>query len=103
MVKAGALLSADGIADIEDIDRSWMLVQQSRSGPFGMMDGVGLDVCLDALEEDYHRTSDADSKKLSDMLRLYVKRGDLGVKTGNGFYTYPDAPWMKPEFLSRGI
>ena len=23
----------------------------------------------------------------------------LGIKTGKGFYSYPDAPWMRPEFL----
>jgi 3-hydroxybutyryl-CoA dehydrogenase len=100
LLKTGALLVADGFADKEDVDRSWMIMHQSRSGPFGMMDGVGLDVVLDVLEEDYKRTGDPESKKIVDFLRPHVDRGELGMKVGKGFYTYPDAPWMKPEFLT---
>lgn len=100
LLKTGALLVADGFADKEDVDRSWMIMHQSRSGPFGMMDGVGLDVVLDVLEEDYKRTGDTESKKIVDFLRPHVERGELGIKAGKGFYTYPDAPWTKPEFLT---
>jgi 3-hydroxybutyryl-CoA dehydrogenase len=100
LLKASALLVADGIADIEDVDRSWMIVQQAGRGPFGMMDGVGLNVALDVVEEDYKHTGDKGSKRMADLLRPYVERGELGIKTGKGFYTYPDAPWLKPEFLS---
>jgi 3-hydroxybutyryl-CoA dehydrogenase len=57
-------------------------------------------VVLDVLEEDYKRTGDTESKKIVDFLRPHVERGELGIKAGKGFYTYPDAPWTKPEFLT---
>jgi 3-hydroxyacyl-CoA dehydrogenase len=31
-----------------------------------------------------------------------IKQGHLGIKTGKGFYTYPDPGFRKPEFL-QGI
>ena len=38
-----------------------------------------------------------------------VARGELGVKSGRGFYEYPDPAWARPDFLdpdaadSRGL
>jgi 3-hydroxyacyl-CoA dehydrogenase len=36
----------------------------------------------------------------ADFLRPYIERGELGVKTGKGFYTYPDPAYKKPGFLT---
>jgi len=33
-------------------------------------------------------------------LKAYVDRGELGVKTGNGFYTYPDPAFAQPGFVT---
>jgi len=70
-------------------------------GPFGLMDGVGLDVVHD-IEMVYYRESgdrkDRPPKALKDM----IKRGNLGVKTGKGFYTYPDPEFRRPGFLGKG-
>jgi 3-hydroxybutyryl-CoA dehydrogenase len=32
-------------------------------------------------------------------LQQYIARGELGVKTGRGFYTYPDPEFGKDGFL----
>ncbi len=29
-----------------------------------------------------------------------IKRGELGVKTGKGFYTYPNPEFLQPDFLN---
>lgn len=87
--------------EIEDIDRAWMLNQKSETGPFGMMDHVGFNVILD-ISEDQEGQADVSplgGSAMADLFRPYVERGELGVKTGKGFYTYPDPAFAKPEFL----
>ena len=86
--------------EIEDIDRAWMLNQKSETGPFGMMDHVGFNVILD-ISEDQESFDDMplENSLMADLFRPYVERGELGVKTGKGFYTYPDPAFAKPEFL----
>jgi 3-hydroxybutyryl-CoA dehydrogenase len=34
-----------------------------------------------------------------DALKTMVDRKELGMKTGKGFYTYPDPAYRKPDFL----
>ena len=49
----------------------------------------------------YQRRQDQDVKKVADFLRPFIERGELGMKTGKGFYTYPGAAWQEPDFLTR--
>lgn len=89
-------------AAIEDVDRAWMLNQDTEVGPFGLMDYVGLNVIMDVLEEAMKRGEGIidGAPGLNDFLRPYVEKGHLGMKTGKGFYTYPDPDFQEPEFLS---
>lgn len=100
LLKTAALLVADGYGSVEDVDRSWILVHPPAPGPFGMMDGVGLNVVLQVAEEEHRQSGSEEAKKLADFVRPYIERGHLGMKTGQGFYTYPDPAWMKPDFLT---
>ena len=93
---------------MEDIDRSWMIVHNGRLGPFGLMDHVGLDVLKNNLEENLKMVESfmGDSGPAVDttaaslaFLDPYIQRGDLGVKTGKGLYTYPDPAYAQPGFL----
>ena len=98
-IKKEALTVADtGVASVEDIDRAWMIFMNHDTGPFGLMDLIGLDVIAD-IERVYQRESgdpkDAPPRLLLDL----VERGDLGVKTGRGFYVYPDPAFARPDFL----
>ena len=36
------------------------------------------------------------------VLEEKIACGDLGVKTGRGFYTYPQPAWQQPGFLKGG-
>ncbi len=49
------------------------------------MDQVGLDVVL-AIEEHYAQIRDGIPEAPRALLREYIDRGDLGVKSGRGFY-----------------
>ena len=100
LLQSAASLVIGGYADIEDVDRSWMAVHHSLAGPFGMMDGVGLDVAMNVAEAQAHRGRGEAWQQMAKFLRPYVERGDLGAKTGKGFYTYPNPAFQQPDFLT---
>jgi len=56
-------------------------------GPFFSMDGIGLDVVY-AVEMSYFNESGDLRDKPPDALKKMVEDGDLGLKTGKGFYTF---------------
>jgi 3-hydroxybutyryl-CoA dehydrogenase len=86
------------VASFEDVDRAWMSLYRTEMGPFGMMDRVGLDVVYD-IEMVYYEESGDNKDKPQQILQDKIKKGELGAKTGKGFYTYPDPSYMKPGWL----
>jgi len=98
-VKKEALHLVDrGVATPEDVDRTWMIQMEMPMGPFGLMDRVGLDVVRD-IEMVYHEESGDPSDAPPKLLLDKIEKGELGVKTGKGFYTYPDPSYESPGFL----
>jgi 3-hydroxybutyryl-CoA dehydrogenase len=79
---------AEGVARPEDVDGMFKVNFGVQAGPFQMMDLVGLDVALD-IENHYCEEFPYLPKNSRDLLHEYVDAGKLGVKTGEGFYTYP--------------
>lgn len=89
----------NGFVDFRDVDRAWMVFTGMKEGPFAIMDKVGLDVIHD-IEMVYYRDSNDPKDKPPDALLEMIKRGDLGVKSGKGFYTYPDPEFMRADFIN---
>jgi 3-hydroxybutyryl-CoA dehydrogenase len=79
---------AEGVALPEDVDGMFKVNWRVPAGPFQLMDLVGLDVALD-IENHYCEEFPHLPKKSRDLLQSYVDAGKLGVKSGEGFYTYP--------------
>jgi len=88
----------DGVASHEDVDRAWMIFLDTPFGPFGMMDRVGLDVVRD-VEMVYYRESGDESDAPPKLLLDKIEKGELGMKTGKGFYTYPHPAFEAPGWL----
>jgi 3-hydroxybutyryl-CoA dehydrogenase len=88
----------DGVATFEDVDRAWISLYRTEMGPFGMMDRVGLDVVRD-IELVYYGESGDPMDKPPRVLLDKISNGELGVKTGRGFYAYPNPSYMKPGWL----
>jgi 3-hydroxybutyryl-CoA dehydrogenase len=83
-------LLEQGIGTVEDIDKGVRLAFGRRMGPFETGDLVGLDVSCGALTAIYEETKDAKYYP-PQLLRRKVKSGELGRKTGRGWYEYnPD-------------
>jgi 3-hydroxybutyryl-CoA dehydrogenase len=78
---------AEGVARPEDVDGMFKVNWRVPAGPFQMMDMVGLDVVLD-IENHYAAEFPHLPESVRDLLRSYVDAGKLGIKTGEGFYTY---------------
>jgi 3-hydroxybutyryl-CoA dehydrogenase len=92
-------MAEQGVASIEDIDRAWMHVTKWPHGPFGGLDAIGLDTAWQIT--DYwarELPSDLQLRRNATFLRAYLDRGELGVKTGKGFYNYPDPTFARPGF-----
>jgi 3-hydroxybutyryl-CoA dehydrogenase len=89
---------AGGFVDFRDIDRAWMVFTGMTYGPFFLMDLVGLDV-IHAIENIYFRESADPRDEPPAALKEKVARGELGVKTGHGFYTYPGPECARADFL----
>ncbi len=76
----------EGVATKEDIDRGMKLGTNVPMGPLELADHIGLDICLDA-SETLHREL-GDRYMPAYLLKRKVEAGDLGKKTGRGFYEY---------------
>lgn len=100
-VKKEALKVVDqGIATVEDVDRTWMIQMETPLGPLALMDVIGLDVVRD-IEQVYYEESGDPADAPPQVLLDKIAKGQLGVKTGEGFYTYPHPSWQDPDFLKQ--
>ena len=84
--EAYRLLDA-GVAGFEDIDTAVEKGLNWPMGPFRLGDFTGLDVTYNARRHIYEKTGD-ERYRPSDQLREKVERGELGRKTGRGWYVY---------------
>ncbi len=79
------MVVAEGVSTPEEVDRIWRLSLGTALGPFRLMDRIGLDVTL-AVEEHYATIRDGIPTAPRELLRDYVDKGFLGIKSGRGFY-----------------
>jgi 3-hydroxybutyryl-CoA dehydrogenase len=87
-IKRECLMVVDeGVASPSDVDRLWELFVRGGTPPFELMDRVGLDVVLD-IEEHYAAIRGGIPEGPRRLLREYIDRGRLGVKTGGGFHDH---------------
>ncbi|KHO00480.1 6-phosphogluconate dehydrogenase, protein [Metarhizium album ARSEF 1941] len=96
-IKREALLTAaEGAGTPDEIDAIFRGVLKTGKGPFELMDIVGLDVVFD-IEEHYAAARGHLPEQPRSYLASYLQKGHLGVKSGQGFYTYGSSPSMRPE------
>lgn len=86
-VEAVSLLE-NGVASAEDIDTACRLGFGHAMGPLETADLTGVDIMLNATSNIYADTQD-EKFAAPELLRRMVVAGDLGRKTGRGFYPHP--------------
>lgn len=96
LIGAAGKLKTNDLAEIEDIDKSWMVNFNMPAGPFGIIDNIGLDTAWHVVKE----RKDVDSIAFASLLKSYLDQGKLGEKSGEGFYKYPNPEYKKKEFVN---
>jgi 3-hydroxybutyryl-CoA dehydrogenase len=100
LLRAALELAVNDVASVEDVDRAFMGVMKTPVGPFGIMDLVGLDTIWDITNYWAKRAFFARQlRKNANFLKEHVDQGHCGVKSGRGFYTYPDPAFQQPGFV----
>jgi len=87
LVVEAVLLYESGVASAEDIDTACRLGFGHRMGPLATTDLTGVDILRHATSNIYDETGDPKFFPPETLSRM-VAAGELGRKTGRGFYTY---------------
>ncbi len=87
LINEGAFIKMEGVADIAGIDAAMKLGANHPMGPLELGDFIGLDICLAIMDVLYKETGDS-KYRACPLIRKMVRGGNLGVKSGKGFYVY---------------
>jgi len=87
MINEAIFALQEGLASAEDIDTIMKLGMSHPIGPLALADLIGLDVVLFIVEV-LHRDFGDDKYRPARLLRQMVDAGNLGRKSGKGFYEY---------------
>lgn len=100
LLEAAQLLLVKEVADVETIDKTWMVATGAPLGPFAILDVVGINTAYNIGFAKAQATGDQNFEKVAALLKSeYVDKGKLGRATGEGFYKYPNPNFIKPDFL----
>jgi 3-hydroxybutyryl-CoA dehydrogenase len=87
MINEAIITLHEGVAGVEEIDTVMKLGMAHPMGPLQLADFIGLDVCLAILNVLYDGLGNTKYAPCPLLVNM-VTAGDLGAKTGKGFYDY---------------
>ncbi len=90
-----AWLISEGIFKPEEIDSVLHLRAGQPMGALGLMDYTGIDTNYHVMK--FFEEREPEKFKVPPVVEEKFKKGELGVKTGKGFYEYPEKKWQVPS------
>ncbi len=87
MINEAIITLYTGVAGVQEIDTVMKLGMAHPMGPLQLADFIGLDVCLSIMRVLYDGLGDTKYAPCPLLVNM-VTAGDLGVKSGQGFYTW---------------
>lgn len=97
LLQSALQLMDRGVASPTDIDTAWKIATGMPIGPYGIMDQIGLDILVQTMSHARFVEGDAEWQPLLEKLQPLVDAGNLGVKTGRGFFEYGDPSQWRSE------
>ncbi len=95
MVNEAIQVLMEGVASAEDIDTAIRLGYELNNGPLAMADKIGLDTVLNWLDTLFRDLGDTKYRPCP-LVRMMVRAGFLGVKSGQGFFRYDEEGRLIP-------
>ena len=89
MINEAMYILMEGVASAEHIDTAVKLGYNFSKGPLSLADMIGLDELMAWMETLFRELGDSKYRPCP-LLRKLVRAGHLGVKTGRGFFEYPE-------------
>jgi len=100
LLEAALMLLLKEVADVETIDRTWMIATGAAEGPFAILDTIGISTAHNIIRAKANTTDSPEYRKLASLLKAeYLDKGKVGKATGQGFYSYPNPSFASPNFL----
>ncbi|GAA0301877.1 3-hydroxybutyryl-CoA dehydrogenase [Gracilibacillus halotolerans] len=99
---AAEKLVVKDVADVETIDKTWMIGTGAPLGPFAILDVVGIRTAYNIVEAKAKATNNEEYKNIAEFLKMnYIDKNKLGIESGEGFYKYPNPSYRNPDFLNN--
>jgi 3-hydroxyacyl-CoA dehydrogenase len=77
-------LVVDGVAEPETVDKTWRIATGAPTGPFQILDIVGLRTVYNIGAAG----NDRQQRQARFLKKKYIEKGKLGLESGQGFYSY---------------
>ena len=100
LLDAATTLLVNDVADVETVDKAWMVATGAPVGPFGILDVVGITTAYNINKIKFVKTKDETAGKVVDYLKKnFIDQNKLGLSTLEGFYKYPNPTFQDVDFL----